>query len=110
MRDEYEGSLWIVFGVVIVFLLIATLNVCLLLIARGASARRSWRRGPRSARGGTLIRQLATEGRCWRSLEAPRRGTGLDRDAVCRLAISMPYFTVVLETATSVSSASSLQA
>ena len=107
LRDEYERSLWIVFGVVIVFLLIATLNICLLLIARGAM--RTTELATRAALGAgraRLLRQLATEGTLV-AFAGGVLGVALASVVTPFLAssISVPYFTVVLETATSVRSA-----
>ncbi len=63
MRDNFDQSLTIVFGVVVAFLLIAAVNVGNLLLARGAA--RTTELATRAALGagrGRLLRQLATEG------------------------------------------------
>ena len=63
LRDNFDQSLTIVFGVVVAFLLIAAVNVGNLLLARGAA--RTTEFATRAALGagrGRLLRQLATEG------------------------------------------------
>ena len=89
------------------FLLIATLNICLLLIARGAM--RTTELATRAALGAgraRLLRQLATEGTLV-AFAGGVLGVALASVVTPFLAssISVPYFTVVLETATSVRSA-----
>jgi predicted permease len=63
LRDTFDDSLTIVFGVVVAFLLIAAVNVGNLLLARGAA--RTTELATRAALGagrGRLLRQLTTEG------------------------------------------------
>ena len=68
LRDTFDESLTIIFGVVAAFLLIAAMNVGNLLLARGAA--RTTELATRAALGagrGRLLRQLTTEGSSSRS-------------------------------------------
>ncbi len=100
LRDTFDRSLSIVFAVVVVFLLIAAANVGNLLLARGAA--RTTELATRAALGAgraRLLRQLATEGALL-SLGGGVLGVILAWTITPLLAaaISMPDFTVTLQT------------
>ena len=82
LRDTFDDSLTIVFGVVVAFLLIAAVNVGNLLLARGAA--RTTELATRAALGagrGRLLRQLTTEGGIlsWRVRASARSWHGSSR-------------------------------
>jgi predicted permease len=100
LRETFDQPLWIIFSIVVVFLLIATANVGTLLLARGEA--RATELATRAALGGSrgrLLRQLVAEGALL-SLVGGAAGIVVAWAVTPALAsvISMPYFTVSLET------------